>query len=164
MRDTSCSTAPVICVSGNDLCHSAFNWDLTLQLTHMLFIAVSAIPLYSHCVWQHCPTGKKDSVDTSQRVGLNFACSWQLEQQVQLSWHLLYDAQFRDKMLLGQFKVQVLQLLHRCLCRAFESFRHKFVQLSEFELTFDTCQTIRPSVKLTSWQKLNVQNMAISLV
>lgn len=55
VRATSCSTATEICVSGNDLCHSAFNWDLTLQLTHMLFIAISVIPLYSHhaCVFDN---------------------------------------------------------------------------------------------------------------
>lgn len=50
VRAPSCSNAAMICVSGNDLCHSASNWDLTLLLTHMLFIAVSVIPLYSRRV------------------------------------------------------------------------------------------------------------------
>lgn len=49
VRTTSCSTAAVICASGNDLCHSASNWDLTLQLTHMLFIAITVISL-ENCV------------------------------------------------------------------------------------------------------------------
>lgn len=67
----------MICVSGNDLCHSASNWDLTLLLTHMLFIAVSVIPLYSRrvCVCMCDNTvllGKKQSVDTSQHVELKF--------------------------------------------------------------------------------------------
>lgn len=56
VRAASCSTRAVICVSGNDLCHSASNRDLTLQLTHTLFIAVSVIPLYSRRVRATTPS------------------------------------------------------------------------------------------------------------
>ena len=72
VRAASCSTAAMICVSGNDLCHSASNWDLTLQLTHMLFITVSVIPLYSQCVCVSINTIllERKSVNTSRRVKL----------------------------------------------------------------------------------------------
>ncbi len=82
VRAASCSVPAVICVSGNDLCHSASNWDLTLLLTHILFIDVSVIPLYSRrvCARRHRPAGKKESVDTCGVLSWSCYRPWSLNQ------------------------------------------------------------------------------------
>lgn len=55
------------------------------QLTHMLFIAVSVIPLYSRrvCVFMFATRPprweRKGSVDTSQHVRFKFVQTWDLE-------------------------------------------------------------------------------------
>lgn len=114
VRAPSCSNAAMICVSGNDLCHSASNWDLTLLLTHMLFIAVSVIPLYSRrvcvrvrvCVyvWQHRPAGKETEcwyftacwVKVFYIPG-SFKPIW-----VQLTWHFIYEPELGDTLIVAQ--------------------------------------------------------------
>lgn len=103
VRAASCSTLAVICASGNDLCHSASNWDLTLQLTHMLFIAASVIPLHSCCVCarQHRPDGKKERVDTWWCVELKFSTCELKPTRVQLTWHLFRGERYLDRPFIG---------------------------------------------------------------
>lgn len=109
VRAASCSAPAVICVSGNDLCHSASNWDLTLLLTHILFIAVAVIPLYSRCVCarRHRPAGKKECVDTRRRVEFEFLLTWE-----QRNWCLLY----KDGALLAEFVALRLLFLFVLCC------------------------------------------------
>lgn len=82
VRTASWSSGAVLCASGNDLCHSASNLDLSLSAADSYAVYSHVIPLDSRCVCtqQHRPAGREDSVDASRCTELKFF--WALPKSV----------------------------------------------------------------------------------
>lgn len=82
VRTASWSSAAALCASGNDLCHSASNWDLSLPAADSYAVYSHVIPLDSRrvCTQQHHPAGREDSVDASRCTKLKFF--WALPRSV----------------------------------------------------------------------------------